>query len=58
MSKKIPVLVLAFNRADHVQQAMKAIAEYQPDRLYLECDGPRPYKEKKSRRKRGVYHLF
>lgn len=45
MSKKIPVLVLAFNRADHVQQAMKAIAEYQPDRLYLECDGPRPYKE-------------
>lgn len=45
MSKKIPVLVLAFNRADHVQQAMKAIAEYQPDRLYLECDGPRPHKE-------------
>lgn len=41
LNKKIPVLVLAFNRADHVAQAMQAIREYQPDRLYLECDGPR-----------------
>ena len=45
MSKKIPVLVLAFNRADHVAEAMKAIREYKPDRLYLECDGPRAHKE-------------
>ena len=42
--KKIPVLVLAFNRADHVEQAMKAIQEYKPERLYLECDGARPHK--------------
>lgn len=41
---KIPVLVLAFNRADHVREAMKAIREYKPDRLYLECDGPRLHK--------------
>ena len=41
---KIPVLVLAFNRADHVAEAMKAIREYQPERLYLECDGARPHK--------------
>lgn len=41
---KIPVLVLAFNRADHVIEAMKAIREYQPERLYLECDGARPHK--------------
>ena len=39
--KKVPVLVLAFNRADHVTNAMKAIRDYQPERLYLECDGPR-----------------
>jgi len=39
---KIPVLVLAFNRADYVTEAMKAIREYKPDRIYLECDGPRP----------------
>lgn len=42
---KVPVLVLAFNRADHVAEAMKAIQEYKPDRLYLECDGARPHKE-------------
>lgn len=38
---KIPILVLAFNRADHVIQSMKAIKEYKPERLYIECDGPR-----------------
>ena len=38
---KIPVLILAFNRADLVIEAMKAIKEYKPERLYLECDGPR-----------------
>lgn len=42
---KIPILVLAFNRADHVSEAMKAIREYQPERLYLECDGPRLHKQ-------------
>lgn len=41
---KVPVLVLAFNRADHVQKAMESIREYKPDRLYLECDGARPHK--------------
>jgi hypothetical protein len=43
--EKIPILVLAFNRADHVSEAMKAIREYKPERLYLECDGPRSHKE-------------
>lgn len=42
--QKLPVLVLAFNRADHVEQAMKAIQEYKPERLYLECDGARKHK--------------
>ena len=41
---KVPVLVLAFNRAGHVSEAMKAIRKYQPERLYLACDGPRPNK--------------
>ena len=41
---KVPVLLLAFNRADHVKVAMNAIREYKPERLYLECDGPREYK--------------
>lgn len=42
---KVPILVLAFNRADHVKEAMKAIRDYKPDKLYLECDGPRANKE-------------
>lgn len=41
---KVPVLVLAFNRANHVVEAMKAIREYKPERIYLECDGARPHK--------------
>lgn len=42
--QKIPILVVAFNRADHVAKAMEAIRQYQPDKLYLECDGPREHK--------------
>ena len=42
---KLPILVLAFNRADHVAEAMTAIREYKPERLYLECDGPRANKQ-------------
>ena len=44
MNKKLPVLILAFNRTDHVEQSMKAVQEYKPDRLYLECDGSRANK--------------
>lgn len=44
MSYKIPILVLAFNRADHVTAALRAIREYKPSRIYLECDGPRAHK--------------
>lgn len=43
--QKVPILILAFNRPDHVEEAMKAIREYQPERLYLECDGPREHKQ-------------
>lgn len=42
---KVPILVLAFNRPDHIMESMKVIREYQPRRLYLACDGPRNYKE-------------
>jgi len=41
MNMKLPVLILAFNRPDHIEQSMKVLQEYKPDRLYLECDGPR-----------------
>lgn len=43
--RKIPILIMAFNRPDHVVKAMEPIREYQPDRLYLACDGPRANKD-------------
>lgn len=42
--KKVPILLLAFNRADHVVKAMEPIRAYQPEKLYLECDGARLHK--------------
>lgn len=41
---KIPVLVLAFNRADKVVDVLRSIREYKPSRLYLACDGARANK--------------
>ncbi len=43
MNNKIPVLVLAFNRPDHIARSMRSIADYKPQKLYLACDGPRPH---------------
>jgi hypothetical protein len=42
---KIPVLVVAFKRPENVRKAIIALREYKPDKLYLECDGPRINKE-------------
>lgn len=42
---KIPILILAFNRPKHVMRAMEAVRAYQPNSLYLACDGPREKKE-------------
>lgn len=42
---KVPVLVMAFNRPDLVRKAMEPICKYKPEKLYLECDGPRSGKE-------------
>lgn len=44
MSAKVPILVLAYNRPDLVEQVMRVIQIYQPSRLYLACDGPRSQK--------------
>ncbi len=41
---KLPILILAFNRADLVKQSMAPIRQYRPERLYLACDGPRENK--------------
>lgn len=43
MRHKIPILILAYNRPDLVEQVMRVVQIYQPARIYLSCDGSRPY---------------
>ncbi len=38
---KVPVLFIIFNRLDIVKQVFAAIREYQPEQLFVACDGPR-----------------
>lgn len=45
MNKKVPVLFLVFNRPEPTRKVFQAIRAYQPDRLYVAADGPRPHKE-------------
>lgn len=45
MSTKVAVLILAFNRPEHVVKALEPVRVYQPERLYLACDGPRARKK-------------
>lgn len=43
--KKIPVLLLVFNRKDNAMQMFEAVRIYQPEYLYIAADGPRPHKQ-------------
>jgi len=40
-----PVLVMAFNRPDHLSRLLERLREVQPERLYVAIDGPRATKE-------------
>ena len=44
MPPRAPVLFLVFNRPEPTQQVFQAIRAYQPSRLYVAADGPRPEK--------------
>ena len=39
--RKVPVLVMGFNRPEFVRMALESVRTYQPDKLYLACDGAR-----------------
>ena len=39
-----PVLVIAFNRPDHLSVLMDRLREVQPTQLFIAVDGPRPHK--------------
>ena len=45
-----PVLVMAFNRPDHLQVLIDRLREVQPPRLYVAVDGARPAREGESER--------
>lgn len=47
---KVPVLFIIFNRLDIVKQVFEAIREYQPEELFIACDGARKYKENEQER--------
>ncbi len=42
MSVTEPVLIMAFNRPDHLSILLDRLAEVQPQTIYLAVDGPRP----------------
>jgi hypothetical protein len=44
MPGRTPVLLLIFNRPEPTREVFKAISAYQPCRLYVAADGPRPDK--------------
>lgn len=44
MPGRAPVLFLVFNRPESTHQVFEAIRAYQPSRLYVAADGPRPEK--------------
>jgi hypothetical protein len=45
IKRNIPVLLIIFNRPAAAQQSLQAIRRYQPRRLYVAADGPRPERE-------------
>lgn len=42
---RTPILFIIFNRVDTASQVFEAIREARPQKLYIACDGPRPYKK-------------
>lgn len=41
MKTKLPILILTFNRPEHLKKVLDAVSKVQPDLLYISADGPR-----------------
>ena len=41
MNKKLPILLMVFNRPDLTKKVFAKIKKYKPEKLYIACDGPR-----------------
>ena len=51
ISKKVPVLLILFNRVDITKRLLDSLSNYLPDQLYIHFDGPRENFKKKTLRK-------
>ena len=40
-----PILIMAFNRPDHLQALLQRLREVQPEKIYVAIDGPREHRE-------------
>jgi hypothetical protein len=41
MNKKLPILLMVFNRPNLTKKVFAKIKKYKPEKLYIACDGPR-----------------
>ena len=68
---KIPILFLVYNRLDCTKKSLNSILKYEPNKIYISCDGPknnpldkkktnqvRRYIEKKTMKIKKVQFLF
>jgi hypothetical protein len=58
MSFPVPVLLIAFNRPECTARVMAVLAELQPQRLYVACDGPRADRPGEAERCQAVRRLI
>lgn len=53
-NRRLPVLVLCYNRPLAVLETINSVRLYQPSRLYVACDGPKPEDSNDETRVRAV----
>ena len=58
MKKKLPILIMVFNRPDLTKKTFDRIKKYRPKRLYIGCDGPRPGNEEDKKLNAEVKKIF
>lgn len=61
MNKKslnTPILIVAFNRPEKVQQVFNRVREVQPKQLFLSVDGARPHKDKEVEKVKAVHEII
>ena len=58
MKKKVPILIMVFNRPDLTKKTFERIMKYRPEKLYIGCDGPRPGNSEDKKLNNEVKKIF